>query len=188
MKRIAYLLLLLVVLAGCRSSKHLLAPEAVEVPHYLSSRVQLSLASRKGPIVVNGTMKMKSGECVQIALLMPILRTEVARVEATPQQVLLVDRMNRRYVRASREELRTMFPIAHVEFARLQKLLDDAAKPGGKRELSGADLGIPALDGSKVMLYDFSTKELQVTPTALNERYRQIPLDEFVTMLKGMLR
>ena len=39
----------------------------------------------------------------QISLLMPILRTEVARVEVTPDGVLLVDRMNKRFVRATKD-------------------------------------------------------------------------------------
>lgn len=39
---------------------------------------------------VGGTMKMKTHERVQISLLMPILRTEVARIEeVTPNEVLL---------------------------------------------------------------------------------------------------
>ena len=51
---------------------------------------------------VGGTMKMKTHERVQVSLLMPILRTEVARIEITPDEVLLVDRMNRRFVRATK--------------------------------------------------------------------------------------
>ncbi|MDR0939312.1 MAG: DUF4292 domain-containing protein [Mediterranea sp.] len=188
MKRATYLILLLALtLTGCRSSKHLLAPEAETTPHYLSSRLQLTLPRKQGGgMSVNGTMKMKSGECVQVSLLMPILRTEVARIEATPHQVLLVDRMGKRYVRASREELRQMFP-RNAEFAQLQKLLEDAAKPDGKRELSGTDLGIPALEGSKVILYDFSTKELSIPLTQLSAQYKQVALQEFVHLLKGML-
>ena len=48
---------------------------------------------------------MKGGERVQLSILMPILRTEIARLEITPDEILLVDRMNKRYVRASRSEL-----------------------------------------------------------------------------------
>ena len=59
---------------------------------------------------VGGTMKMKTHERVQISLLMPILRTEVARVEVTPDGVLLVDRMNKRFVRATKDELKGMLP------------------------------------------------------------------------------
>ena len=53
-------------------------------------------------------MKMKTHERVQISLLMPILRTEVARVEVTPDGVLLVDRMTKRFVSATKDELKGM--------------------------------------------------------------------------------
>ncbi len=121
---------------------------------------------------VGGTMKMKSRERVQISLLMPILRTELARIEVTPTEVLFVDRMNKRFVRATKKELKEILS-KNVEFSQLEKLLTDASKPGGKTELSGKDLGIPQTEKAKVQLYDFSTKELSITPTEVTSRYRQ---------------
>ena len=35
---------------------------------------------------------------MQLSFLMPIIRTEVARMEVTPEEILLVDRMGKRYV------------------------------------------------------------------------------------------
>jgi hypothetical protein len=58
---------------------------------------------------------MKTHERVQISLLMPILRTEVARIEVTPDEVLLVDRMNKRFVRATKAELKNVLS-KNVEF------------------------------------------------------------------------
>ena len=112
MKRIVFLLLVVVVLAGCKSSKHLATSEKnVQVSSYLTSKLQLTIPGKKGgSMSVGGTMKMKTHERVQISLLMPILRTEVARVEVTPDGVLLVDRMNKRFVRATKDELKGMLP------------------------------------------------------------------------------
>ena len=62
---------------------------------------------------------------------MPILRTEIARIDLTPDEILLVDRMGRRYVQASRKELKSMLP-KKATFARLEKLLYEAARPGAK--------------------------------------------------------
>ena len=107
MRRIAYFLLIAVVLAGCKSSKHLTTtvPE-VTAPSYLASKLQLTIPSKNGSMSVGGTMKMKSHERVQISLLMPIIRTEVARIEVTPSELLFVDRMNKRFVRATKSELK----------------------------------------------------------------------------------
>lgn len=188
MKRIAYLLLILVVLAGCKSSKHLATSETkAPATSYLASKLQLTIPSKKGgSISVGGTMKMKSHERVQISLLMPIFRTEVARIEVTPDGVLLVDRMNKRFVRATTDELKNILP-KNADFARLEKILTNASLPGGKSELTGKELGFPTLEKAKVQLYEFSTKEFSMTPTELTAKYRQVPLEQLVKMLMALL-
>lgn len=187
MRRIACFLLIAVVLAGCKSSKHLTTtvPE-VTAPSYLASKLQLTIPSKNGSMSVGGTMKMKSHERVQISLLMPIIRTEVARIEVTPSELLFVDRMNKRFVRATKSELKEILS-KNVEFSQLEKLLTDASRPGGKTELSGKDLGIPKLEKAKVQLYEFSTKEVSITPTELTSRYRQVSLEELMKMLMTLL-
>ena len=187
MRRISYFLLIAVVLAGCKSSKHLMTtvPE-VTAPSYLASKLQLTIPSKNGSMSVGGTMKMKSHERVQISLLMPIIRTEVARIEVTPSELLFVDRMNKRFVRATKSELKEILS-KNVEFSQLEKLLTDASRPGGKTELSGKDLGIPKLEKAKVQLYEFSTKEVSITPTELTSRYRQVSLEELMKMLMTLL-
>ena len=187
MRRISYFLLIAVVLAGCKSSKHLMTtvPE-VTAPSYLASKLQLTIPSKNGSMSVGGTMKMKSHERVQISLLMPIIRTEVARIEVTPSELLFVDRMNKRFVRATKSELKEILS-KNVEFSQLEKLLTDASRPGGKTELSGKDLGIPKLEKAKVQLYEFLTKEVSITPTELTSRYRQVSLEELMKMLMTLL-
>ena len=188
MRRFVYLLLVVVVLAGCKSSKRLATSETkAPVSSYLASKLQLTIPNKKGgSMSVGGTMKMKTHERVQISLLMPILRTEVARIEITPDEVLLVDRMNRRFVRATKEELKGMLP-KNAEFSRLEKILMDASLPGGKTELTGKDIGIPSLEKAKVQLYEFSTKEFSMTPTELTAKYNQVPLEVLVKMLMALL-
>lgn len=188
MRRFVYLLLVVVVLAGCKSSKRLATSETkAPVSSYLASKLQLTIPNKKGGSVsVGGTMKMKTHERVQVSLLMPILRTEVARIEITPDEVLLVDRMNRRFVRATKEELKGMLP-KNAEFSRLEKILMDASLLGGKTELTGKDIGIPSLEKAKVQLYEFSTKEFSMTPTELTAKYNQVPLEVLVKMLMALL-
>lgn len=186
MRRLIYLLLVTVVLVGCKSSKHLVVPEKAAAPSYLTSKLQLTIPGKGGSMSVGGTMKMKGNERVQISLLMPILRTEVARIEITPDEVLLVDRMNKRYVRATKEELKDVLP-KNAQFSRLEKILTDASLPGGKTELTGKELGIPSLEKAKVQLYEFSTKEFSMTPTELTARYTQVPLEELMKMLISIL-
>ena len=174
MRNVFYLLLLVVMLAGCKSTKNITSSVPVAEPCYLSSKLQLTIPSGSdGSITTGGTMKMKGGERVQLSILMPILRTEIARLEITPDEVLLIDRMNKRYVRASRKELDDIL-AKDARFSKLEKLLLSASRPEGKAELSGKELGIPSLERAKVRLYDFSSKEFAMTPTEISDRYTQV--------------
>lgn len=193
MRRLAYLLLVMLMLAGCKSSKHLGVAEKekkadVETPVFqcLASKLQLTIPGKNGTMSVSGMMKMKSGERVQISLLMPILRAEMARLEITPDEVLMVDRMNKRYVRATKDELKGILP-RNADFSRLEKILIKASLPGGKTELTGKELGWPSLEKARVQLYDFSTKEFSMVPTELTSRYVQVPFEELVKMLMTLL-
>ena len=152
----------------------------------VTGKVALNLVmGDKGKAKVNATVCIRKGEVIQFSIA-PLLGIEVARMEITPEGLLLIDRMNKRFVRATKNELKEILS-KNVEFSQLEKLLTDASKPGGKTELSGKDLGIPKLEKAKVQLYDFSTKELSITPTEVTSRYRQVSLEELMKMLVALL-
>lgn len=185
-QRWGLVLLVLVCLAGCRTSRQ---AESVinKDTGCLSSKVRLTIPTSKEAILtVDGTLKLKAGERVQVSFQMPILRTEVARIDLTPDEILLVDRMGRRYVQASRKELKGMLP-RKATFARLEKLLYEASKPGAKNYLTGTDLGIPSLEQGKIELTDFSSKPFNLTPTQLSSRYKQVELEELLGLLISLL-
>ena len=185
-QRWGLVLLVLACLAGCRTSRQ---AESVinKDTGCLSSKVRLTIPTSKEAILtVDGTLKLKAGERVQVSFQMPILRTEVARIDLTPDEILLVDRMGRRYVQASRKELKGMLP-RKATFARLEKLLYEASKPGAKNYLTGTDLGIPSLEQGKIELTDFSSKPFNLTPTQLSSRYKQVELEELLGLLISLL-
>ncbi len=185
-QRWGLVLLVLLSLAGCRTSR-----QAESVIHRetgcLSSKVRLTVPTSKDAILtVDGTLKLKAGERVQVSFQMPVLRTEVARIDLTPDEILLVDRMGRRYVQASRKELKSMLP-KKATFARLEKLLYEAARPGAKNYLTGTDLGIPSLERGKIELTNFSSKPFTLTPTQLSSRYKRVELEELVGLLLSLM-
>ncbi len=174
------LLSLVVGLSGCKTSRK--ATSSLGEPRYLSSKVQLTIPNKDGSITVNGTMKLVSGERMQLSFLMPIIRSEIARLEITPDDVLVIDRMGKRYVQASRKELKDILP-KKADFAHLEKMLFDASKPGGKTSLTGKELGIPSLEKGKIVLSDFSNKEISLTPTQVSSRYAKVEWTELLEML-----
>lgn len=176
-------MLMLLLLSGCKSSR--LATGMAE-SGYLSSKVHLTLPQKEGSITVSGNMRLKSGERMQLSFLMPILRSEVVRLEVTPEELLLVDRMGKRYVRATRKELKGVLP-KKATFARLEKLLYAATTPDGKRALTAQELGLSSLKRGKIELSDFSEKPFTMTPTQLSKKYEEVSPEELLEMLAHLL-
>ena len=104
-RTLVFMLFILCCLAGCKTTRKAETSKFPESTRYLSSKVRLTVPTKDAVFTVNGTMKLISGERMQLSFLMPIIRTEVARMEVTPEEILLVDRMGKRYVRATRKEL-----------------------------------------------------------------------------------
>lgn len=185
LRLLSLLVVVAVCLTGCKTSRQSASGLSGKTG-CLSSKVQLTVPHERGAVLtVNGTMKLKDGERMQISFLMPILRTEVARIEVTPDTLLLVDRMGKRYVRATRRELKHLLP-RKADFAHLQKLIHAASKPGAKNYLTGQDLGIPSLSKGKIELSNFSDKEFTLAPTRLSSRYREVELSELLEMLMSL--
>ena len=180
-----FLLFFLCCLTGCKTSRKAETSKLPESARYLSSKVRLTIPSKDAVFTVNGTMKLISGERMQLSFLMPIIRTEVARMEVTPEEILLVDRMGKRYVRATRKELKDVLP-KKADFAHLEKLLYAASKPNGKRVLTGKELGIPSLEKGKIELSNFSDKPFALTPTQLAQKYKEVELEELLAMLMDL--
>ena len=167
------------LLAGCRSSRH------VETGTYLSSKVRVTLPMGDGTLSVSGNLRMVGGERVQLSLLMPILHSEVLRIEVNPEELIVVSRMTKQYLQADRQELSPYLP-RRADFDHLQRLLLKAANKD-KVTLSAQDLGIPKLDRCRLTLTDFSTKPISLNPTTVSAKYERIGLDELLHMLAGLM-
>lgn len=172
-------LVLLTLLTGCRTSRDT-ARHAAE--SCLSSKVKLTIPLQNSVYTVNGTLKLVSGERMQVSFLMPVIRTEVARIDLTPTELLLVDRMGRRYTHVTRNELKGLLP-RKADFAHLEQLIYKAAAPGGKTVLEGKDLGLKKLERGRLELSDFSREPLSLSPTRLSSRYRLVPMEEILELL-----
>lgn len=180
MKRIhlfplSLLCLLLCLLGSCgshRSTSRSSSP-------CLSAKVALTLPYQGRQQTLRGQLRLVSGEQARLTLLMPLLRTEVVRLDLTPDTLLLVDRMGHRYVRASRQELRPLLP-RRATFAQLERLLQRAARSGREARLTAAQLGLPRLEGAQIVLTDFSHTPFTLSPTRLSSRYQEVPIHEWI--------
>ncbi|MCD8081354.1 MAG: DUF4292 domain-containing protein [Bacteroides sp.] len=174
----------ILLLASCKTSKVVTRPTDTTV-RYVSSKLQLTVPNRSSTLTLNGTMKMMSPERIQLSVLVPILRSEAVRIDLTPDEVLVVDRMNRRYIRASREDLRDIL-LPKAEFFQLEKMIFAVAEKGDRVTLTAAELGLPTLEKAKVEFYDFSFNEFTMTPTEISGKYDEMTVDELLAMLNKL--
>ena len=152
---------------------------------YLSSKVHLALPASFMGLSLKGSMKMVAGERVQLSIVMPIFGTELAKLDITPTEMLLIDRHDKMYVQANKAEMMKYLP-AGSDFSQLEQLLVNASKPGGRSEVSGSDFGIKSMKDARIQLYDFSTDEMTLDPTPVPTKYKKVTLDELVKALKGL--
>src|SRR5574344_1039766 len=143
---------------------------------YLSSKVHLVLPANLMGLTLKGSMKMVAGERVQLSIVMPIFGNELAKIEITPNEMLLIDRHDKMYVQANKKEMMKYLPKGS-DFSQLEKMLIDASKPGGRSEVSGSDFGLKSMKDAKVQLYDFSTDEIALQPTVIPTKYKKVSLD-----------
>lgn len=179
--KVAMMIMMVIAMVGCKTSSKSTA--SLDKSKYLSAKVQLTIPNKDGSITINGTMKLIKGERIQLSMLMPILRNEIVRIDVSPTNAIVIDRMNKIYVQASKEELKEVLP-KRADYESLEKMLFDAAKPEGKKELTGSELKLKALEGAKVVLSDFSGKEVTINPSEAPQKYRELELEQIIKTLK----
>ena len=145
---------LVLLLASCSSTQSLKKSQSIEgmtETEYVESVIshaggwdamtaKMALAidwEGKGTTKVNGTLRIKKGEVIQLSIA-PLLGIEVARAEISPDGVLVIDRMNKRYVEVSFAEVKAL-ANADLDFHTLQALFLNELFLPGKDDLTSRD-------------------------------------------------
>jgi hypothetical protein len=134
------LLILLIGLNSCKSSqqsssnqallKQLKAEEYVSAIvsygiHYDTFTAPVSVALQSGKNEkkqsLNGQLRVKKGEGLQLSLKLPVLGTEVFKMVITPKQFILIDRYHKMYLSESIDNIKFYFPF-ELEYANLEAL------------------------------------------------------------------
>lgn len=153
--RLFGVLCLLCVMASCSSSRSLKKASSIDgmseaeyVEHVignsggweaLTAKMSLSIDPEgKGSTKVNGTLRIKKGEVIQMSIA-PLLGIEVARAEISPDGILVIDRMNKRYVQVSFAEVKSL-ANADLDFHTLQALFLNELFLPGKGDLTSRDV------------------------------------------------
>lgn len=160
MMKYLFVILAVLSLAACRSSRDLsktpsstlehTSETKTKAEHYvkrvcanaqtektITARIKMSLNAGGKDISAGGTLRMKRDDVVQLSL--TFLGFEVARMEFSPNDVLLIDRYNKRYVRAKYSDMKFL-QQAGLDFNALQALFwGELFRPGHESVGNGSD-------------------------------------------------
>lgn len=104
----------------------------------LTAKSALTLNTGSGsPLKVTANLRIRRNEVIRLTVA-PLLGIEVARIDITPDNVLIIDRMNKRYVRASFSDISSLFNT-QVDFNVLQSLFLNEIFLPGKNSLTVTD-------------------------------------------------
>ena len=159
MKHLFLLSLLLLTLSSCRTARHAAsggsarpatsAPSATPEPsaalakasvakvnaqrlnqQHVTARVQVTLTAKGKEVSASGQLRMKRDDVIQLSV--TLLGFEVGRMEFTPTDVLVIDRVHKQYVRAAYSDI-PFLASTGIDFYALQSLFWHELFVPGKR-------------------------------------------------------
>lgn len=156
----------------------------------LTANLGVTLKFGSKEISCDGKLRMKRDDVVQLSLTLPLLGTEVGRLECTPDEVLLVDRINRQYCRAKYSDV-GFLAKAGLDFYSLQAVLwNEIFVPGETSPKNSLGRFRASASGGHVLLSLTDTPTLEYDFLALRDskkidrlsvrRHGHADSDEFV--------
>ncbi len=160
--KLALLLLTLLLLASCSTHKAAIDEGAAATPRAsdpaiafvndviaaaattenIVGNAAIRLAAGSESIRLSGALRLRRDKVVRLQLMVPLLGTEVGRMEFTPDYVLIVDRMNKQYVKVNYSEV-DFLQRNGITFATLQALFWDELVPiNGSRATTASDYAV----------------------------------------------
>ena len=139
-----FMMMLVLFLASCSGVKQAVRTEpTLKTPELLyhlvkstpatggiSSKVKFNLVFGTASYSLSGSLKIRRDEALQLSIQVPFLGTEAVRVEATPQSILIIDRIHKKYVQENMNSIKEKTGT-NLDFYALQALfVGDIFRPG----------------------------------------------------------
>lgn len=111
----------------------------------LVSDLSFTLNTGSRNISVPGILHMRKDEVIRIQLLIPLIRSEVGRIEFTKDYVLFIDRMHKQYVKASYNDV-AFLKDNGINFYSLQALFWNQLFIPGQQRVGESQLSMFSVD------------------------------------------
>lgn len=111
----------------------------------LVSDLSFTLNTGSRNISVPGILHMRKDEVIRVQLLIPLIRSEVGRIEFTKDYVLFIDRMHKQYVKASYNDV-AFLKDNGINFYSLQALFWNQLFIPGQQRVGESQLSMFSVD------------------------------------------
>lgn len=105
----------------------------------ITGNMSFNLQMGDKDITVPGALRMRKDEVIRIQLFIPLLGTEVGRLEFTPKYVLIIDRLHKEYIKADYNQV-DFLQRQGINFYSLQALFWNQLLLPGTQKVSESDL------------------------------------------------
>lgn len=105
----------------------------------ITGSISFNLQAGSKDITVPGSLKMRKDQVIRIQLNIPLLGTEVGRLEFTPDYVLIIDRIHKEYIKADYNQV-DFLKKQGITFYSLQALFWNQLLLPGVQKVSESDL------------------------------------------------
>lgn len=105
----------------------------------ITGSMTLRLQAAGKDISLPGALKMRKDQVIRLQLFIPILGTEVGRLEFTPDYVLIIDRMHKEYIKADYSQV-DFLERQGLSFYSLQALFWNQLLLPGTKKVTESDL------------------------------------------------
>ncbi|MBQ0047895.1 MAG: DUF4292 domain-containing protein [Prevotellaceae bacterium] len=147
-----------------------------------TARVRVKITKDGKDISTSGNLRMRYNDVIQLTLADPILGiTEVGRMELSPSSMLIIDRINKRYVESTYSEF-AAFKSNNIDFAKIQDFFWQQAQTSNEFSYD-----IPAKSSIKLdlKLSDKGSSSNWETHTSVSSKYTKTDANRLFNSLVG---
>lgn len=132
---------------------HTLLSQALDFESISGSlRFSIKPGNKSKNTTIDGQLRLKKDELIQLSLRIPIIGSEAARVVITPEFVMIIDRLNKQYFYESMETIKGESPF-DFDFYSLQALFSNHLFIAGKPVISETDFNSMSLREDEYFVY-----------------------------------
>ena len=115
----------------------------------ITANISLDIMIKGNGVSCSGKLKMRRNDVIQLSL--SVLFMEVARFEFSPNEVLIIDKFHKQYVRATYSEV-SFLKSAGLDFYALQALFwNEVFVPGEKNDVSASHFSMSSAGSHTVL-------------------------------------